>query len=87
MIHRVKNKVRILHLTVAPPPSSSPSLVITGLVPVIPMDRSAVPHRIGMAGTSPAMTKAVRDGVVRSSFPLTSSGCGWRDGNGGAAII
>ncbi len=33
-----------------------PSLVITGLVPVIPMVSSAVLFRIGMAGTSPAMT-------------------------------
>ena len=31
-------------------------LVITGLVPVIPMDLKHEPHRIGMAGTSPAMT-------------------------------
>jgi len=29
--------------------------VITGLVRVIPMEKSAVLHRIGMAGTSPAM--------------------------------
>jgi hypothetical protein len=29
--------------------------VITGLVPVVPMLKSAAPHRIGMAGTSPAM--------------------------------
>ncbi|MBO1906594.1 hypothetical protein J4G37_17010 [Microvirga sp. 3-52] len=30
--------------------------VITGLVPVMPMAWSAAPHRIGMAGSSPAMT-------------------------------
>jgi hypothetical protein len=30
--------------------------VTTGLVLVISMMRSAVPHRIGMAGTGPAMT-------------------------------
>jgi hypothetical protein len=29
--------------------------VITGLVPVVPMLKSAAPHRIEMAGTSPAM--------------------------------
>jgi hypothetical protein len=34
----------------------SPSHVITGLVPVIPIKRSAAPHRVGMAGSSPAMT-------------------------------
>ncbi|MBO1907460.1 hypothetical protein J4G37_21405 [Microvirga sp. 3-52] len=38
------------------------SPVVTGLVPVIPMDRSAAPHRTGMAGTRPAMTTGV---VVR----------------------
>jgi hypothetical protein len=32
--------------------------VITGLVPVIPIEWNAAPHRIGMAGTRPAMTKA-----------------------------
>jgi hypothetical protein len=30
--------------------------VITGLVPVIPIKKSAALHGIGMAGTSPAMT-------------------------------
>ncbi len=30
--------------------------VITGLVPVIPIVWNAAPHRIGMAGTRPAMT-------------------------------
>jgi hypothetical protein len=86
MIHGAKNKVRTLH-------TRSRLAVITGLVPVIPMMRSAAPHRIGIAGTSPAMTRraAVRDGIVRFTFPLTSSGCGWRDGkadgNGGTAII
>jgi hypothetical protein len=30
--------------------------VITGLVPVISMKKSAAPHMIGMAGTRPAMT-------------------------------
>ncbi len=30
--------------------------VITGLVPVIPMTKSAEPFHIGMAGTRPAMT-------------------------------
>ncbi|WP_283770669.1 hypothetical protein [Microvirga sp. 3-52] len=35
---------------------SLPSNVITGLVPVIPILWSAAPHRIGMAGSSPAMT-------------------------------
>jgi hypothetical protein len=50
---------------------SSPSLVITGLVPVIPMDRSAVPHRIGMAGTRPAMTaERVSDGDI----PISARG-------------
>ncbi|MBO1905146.1 hypothetical protein KHP60_08705 [Microvirga sp. 3-52] len=38
-------------------PSSSP--VITGLVPVIPIVWSAAPHRIVMAGSSPAMTRGV----------------------------
>jgi len=32
------------------------SHVITGLVPVIQIQKSAVPRRIGMAGTRPAMT-------------------------------
>ncbi len=41
--------------------------VITGLVPVIPMVWSAAPHRIGMAGTSPAMTG---EGRLCSSFVL-----------------
>jgi hypothetical protein len=50
---------------------SSPSLVTTGLVPVIPMDRSAVPHRIGMAGTRPAMTaERVSDGDI----PISARG-------------
>ncbi len=31
-------------------------LVITGLVPVIPLVGNAVPHRIGMAGKRRAMT-------------------------------
>ncbi|MFL5130968.1 MAG: hypothetical protein ACJ8DD_12570 [Microvirga sp.] len=39
--------MRTYHLTLS---------VITGLVPVIPMMRSAAPHRIGMAGNSPALT-------------------------------
>jgi len=34
----------------------APYHVITGLVPVIPMLKSAEPHRIEMAGTRPAMT-------------------------------
>jgi hypothetical protein len=50
-------------------PSSSPSFVITGLVPGIPMDRSAVPHLIGMAGTRPAMTGRVSD---RAVIPIVS---------------
>jgi hypothetical protein len=37
--------------------------VITGLVPVIPMWRSAAPPSIGMAGTSPAMTT---EGVTKA---------------------
>jgi hypothetical protein len=31
-------------------------VVITGLVPVIPIEKSAALHTSGMAGTSPAMT-------------------------------
>ena len=34
----------------------APSFLITGLDLVIPIKRGAAPHRIGMAGTSPAMT-------------------------------
>jgi hypothetical protein len=33
-----------------------PPHVVTGLVPVIPIKKSAASHRIGVAGTSPAMT-------------------------------
>ncbi|MBO1905027.1 hypothetical protein J4G37_08980 [Microvirga sp. 3-52] len=36
--------------------SSDTLPVITGLVPVIPMRKSAAPPIIGMAGTRPAMT-------------------------------
>jgi hypothetical protein len=43
--------------------------VTTGLVLVISMMRSAVPHRIGMAGTGPAMT-----GSGRGSGDETSLG-------------
>ncbi len=47
-----------------------PSLVITGLVPVIPLVWSAAPVRIGMAGTRLAMTG---EGMLCSSFVLDSS--------------
>jgi hypothetical protein len=47
---------------------------MAGLVPVIPIKRSAAPHRIGMAGSSQAMTgegvtKAVQD----------EGGCGMKE--------
>jgi hypothetical protein len=46
--------------------------VITGLVPVIPMLKSAAPHRIGMDGTSPAMTT---EGVISDSQECSSQEC------------
>ncbi|UVF17392.1 hypothetical protein HPT29_012590 [Microvirga terrae] len=42
-------------------------LVITGLVPVIPMKNGVALHAIGMAGTSPAMTwEAMAPGALHS---------------------
>jgi hypothetical protein len=46
-------------------PINTPLPVITGLVPVIPIMRNAALHRIGMAGTRPAMT--VRSHVAEPS--------------------
>jgi hypothetical protein len=40
-------------------PKIHPAAVITGLVPVISTGKAPAPHTIGMAGTSPAMTRGV----------------------------
>jgi hypothetical protein len=50
----------------------TPSSVITGLAPVVPTGKDAAFHRIGMAGTIPAMTRTKQLSDIPGCFDHNS---------------
>jgi hypothetical protein len=60
---------------------------MAGLVPVIPIKRSAAPHRIGMAGSSQAMTRRVSSPTAAGRYDTKVSDPGAEAAREGGATI
>jgi len=78
------------HVITVPAPSSpalGPSDVITGLVPVIPIKRSSALHSVGMAGTTPSMTRRVSSPTAAGRYDTKVSDPGADAARDGGATI
>jgi len=64
-----------------------PSDVITGLVPVIPIKRSSALHSVGMAGTTPSMTRRVSSPTAAGRYDTKVSDPGAEAAREGGATI
>ena len=68
-------------------PALGPSDVITGLVPVIPIKRSSALHSVGMAGTTPSMTRRVSSPAAGGRYDTKVSDTGAEAAREGGATI
>ena len=85
------------HRVITVPTRSSPALglsdvtttsdVITGLVPVIPIKRSSALHSVGMAGTTPSMTRRVSSPAAGGRYDTKVSDPGAEAAREGGATI